>query len=101
MPMARQMSYPLTAPPSPERLPSTPPFDEAEIFKPYGGHEPIHSGSFHDQLQSHLRSINVDECEANGENAFFVADLAEVYRQHLRWMRELPRVAPFYGELTN
>jgi hypothetical protein len=27
-----------------------------------------------------------------------VADLGEVYRQHLRWKRNLPRVKPFYGK---
>jgi ornithine decarboxylase len=27
-----------------------------------------------------------------------VADLGEVYRQHLRWKLNLPRVRPFYGE---
>jgi ornithine decarboxylase len=26
-----------------------------------------------------------------------VADLGEVYRQHLRWKLNLPRVKPFYG----
>jgi hypothetical protein len=27
-----------------------------------------------------------------------VADLGEVYRQHLRWKRNLPRIKPFYGK---
>jgi ornithine decarboxylase len=27
-----------------------------------------------------------------------VADLGDVYRQHLRWKLNLPRVKPFYGE---
>lgn len=49
-------------------------------------------------LQTHIESINPDECEAGGEDAFFVADLGEIYRQHMRWKVNLPRVEPFYGE---
>lgn len=48
-------------------------------------------------LQSHIESIDPDECEAGGEDAFFVADLGEIYRQHMRWKVNLPRVEPFYG----
>jgi ornithine decarboxylase len=70
-------------------------------FWPENGDEPIYSGSVSDQLRKELTQINVDECAANGENAFFIADLAEVYRQHLRWMRELPRVVPFYAVKCN
>ena len=33
----------------------------------------------------------------NAEKAFFVADLSEVYRQHLRWKACLPDIQPFYG----
>lgn len=33
----------------------------------------------------------------DAEQAFFVADLAEVYRQHQRWRAALPDVQPFYG----
>jgi ornithine decarboxylase len=51
-----------------------------------------------ENFRTALAEIDVDTCEAHGENAFFVADLAEVYRQHLRWMRELgDRVTPFFG----
>jgi ornithine decarboxylase len=32
------------------------------------------------------------------EDAFFVADLGEVYRQHLRWKKNLGRVKPHYGK---
>ena len=58
---------------------------------------PIFEGSIEDQLKATLGMIDVDECDVDGESAFFVADLAEVYRQHLRWVRELPRIVPFYG----
>lgn len=33
--------------------------------------------------------------------AFFVADLSEIYRQHLRWLRALPRIVPFYAVKCN
>ncbi|BFZ55689.1 Ornithine decarboxylase [Savitreella phatthalungensis] len=34
-------------------------------------------------------------------SAFFVADLGEVYRQHQRWYRGLPRVIPHYAVKCN
>ncbi|CAZ86504.1 unnamed protein product [Tuber melanosporum] len=52
-------------------------------------------------LQTRINSINPDECEAGGEDAFFVADLGEVYRQHMRWKINLPRVEPFYAVKCN
>lgn len=70
-------------------------------IKPKGGSQPIHYGSIEQQLRTVLGDVNVDECDANGENAFFVADLSEVYRQHVRWLRALPRVIPFYAVKCN
>ncbi|KAF3186186.1 hypothetical protein TWF788_003646 [Orbilia oligospora] len=52
-------------------------------------------------LARRVSSINVDNCEAGGEDAFFVADLGEVYRQHLRWKLNLPRIEPFYAVKCN
>ncbi|KAJ7221821.1 ornithine decarboxylase [Mycena haematopus] len=37
----------------------------------------------------------------NAERAFFVADLAQVYRQHLRWQVCLPEILPFYAVKCN
>ena len=34
-----------------------------------------------------------------GEEPFFVADMGEVIRQHLKWRKLLPRIEPFYGKL--
>lgn len=51
----------------------------------------------HDALKSRISSIDVDACEAGEEEAFFVADMGEVYRQHLRWKMNLKRVKPHYG----
>lgn len=48
-------------------------------------------------LQEHIDRVNVDTCEPGEEDAFYVADLGEVYRQHLRWKLNLGRVKPFYG----
>lgn len=61
----------------------------------------LKTGSVSEQLRLALQDINVDECAADGENAFFVADLSEVYRQHLRWLRMLPRIVPFYAVKCN
>ncbi|PWN53034.1 ornithine decarboxylase [Violaceomyces palustris] len=96
------MNFPFTAPPSPEQIRAdTPPLDEYDSIKPFDGHKPIFNGSFDHQLKTVLAGIDVDECEANGENAFFVANLAEIYHQHLRWLRNLPRVVPFYAVKCN
>lgn len=63
---------------------------------------PVRSGKIIDHFKDALAQIDVDECEAHGENAFFVCDLGEVYRQHMRWMRELGhRVQPFFGEFSS
>lgn len=49
-------------------------------------------------LKEQVARINTDTCEPGEEDAFYVADLGEVYRQHLRWKMNLSRVKPFYGE---
>lgn len=49
-------------------------------------------------LRQRVESIDHESCEAGEEDTFFVADLGEVYRQHLRWKLNLPRVKPFYGK---
>lgn len=46
-----------------------------------------------------LNSILADhKWDTDRENAFFVADLGEVVRQHLRWKALLPRIEPFFGK---
>ncbi len=52
-----------------------------------------------DALEKRIESIDTDACEAGEEDAFFVADMGEVYRQHLRWKMNLKRVKPHYGML--
>lgn len=48
-------------------------------------------------LRQRVESIDTDACEAGQEDAFFVADMGDVYRQHLRWKKKLKRVKPHYG----
>lgn len=50
-----------------------------------------------DVFKKRIAEINVDSCQPGEEDAFYVADLGEVYRQHLRWKMNLARVKPFYG----
>jgi ornithine decarboxylase len=54
-----------------------------------------------DVLKQHIAKIDVDSCQPGEEDAFYVADLGEVYRQHLRWKTRVPRVKPFYGRLLS
>ncbi|KAJ7765944.1 ornithine decarboxylase [Mycena maculata] len=39
--------------------------------------------------------------DPDAERAFFVADLSQVYRQHLRWQACLPEIQPFYAVKCN
>ncbi|KAL2119434.1 hypothetical protein VTJ04DRAFT_6395 [Mycothermus thermophilus] len=52
-------------------------------------------------LRERVESVDHDFCEPGEEDTFFVADLGEVYRQHLRWKLNLPRVKPFYAVKCN
>ena len=51
-------------------------------------------------LKKRVEGIDHEACQPGEEDSFFVADLGEVYRQHMRWKLNLPRVKPFYGKLT-
>ena len=50
-----------------------------------------------DTFRNRVEGIDHDQCDAGDEDAFFVADLGEIYRQHIRWKMNLKRVKPFYG----
>jgi ornithine decarboxylase len=54
-----------------------------------------------DALKSRVEAIDPDTCSVGDEDAFFVADLGEVYRQHMRWKKNLSRVKPHYGKPTH
>ncbi|EOD49364.1 putative ornithine decarboxylase protein [Neofusicoccum parvum UCRNP2] len=47
----------------------------------------------HDRIQN----IDCATCAPGEDDAFFVADLGEVYRLHAEWRRRLGRVTPFFG----
>jgi ornithine decarboxylase len=49
-------------------------------------------------LTERIKDIDINVCDAGEEDAFFVADMGETYRQHLRWKMNLKRVKPHYGE---
>lgn len=52
-------------------------------------------------LRQRVENIDHEDCDPGDEDTFFVADLGEVYRQHVRWKRNLPRVKPFYAVKCN
>lgn len=52
-------------------------------------------------LKGRAQNVDINVCEPGEEDAFFVADMGEVYRQHLRWKINLKRVKPHYGESSS
>jgi ornithine decarboxylase len=61
---------------------------------------PISNKPVHEVIREKLEAIHDDRWESDEENSFFVGDLGEIYRQHLRWKSLLPRIEPFYGKFT-
>ena len=51
-------------------------------------------------LKGRIEAVDTDTCAAGDEDSFFVADMGEVYRQHLRWKLNLKRVKPHYGTFS-
>ncbi|KAF2481019.1 pyridoxal-dependent decarboxylase [Neohortaea acidophila] len=52
-------------------------------------------------LNKRVQGVDPHDCEAGAEDAFFVADLGEVYRQHVRWTKHLKRVTPHFAVKCN
>lgn len=52
-------------------------------------------------LQKRAAEVDTDRCAPGEEDAFYVADMGEVYRQHLRWKMNLGRVRPFFAVKCN
>ncbi|XP_069613177.1 antizyme inhibitor 2 [Ranitomeya imitator] len=48
-----------------------------------------------------MEEIINDVSETDDKDAFFVADLGDVVRKHLRFLKALPRVKPFYAVKCN
>lgn len=61
----------------------------------------IHNESVEDITRQRLEAITSQKWESDQENAFFVGDLGEVFRQHLRWKSLLPRIEPFFAVKCN
>ncbi|KAI9809854.1 MAG: Ornithine decarboxylase [Sarcosagium campestre] len=75
--------------------------------KAAGYKQPVQNGAFRSRqliaeaLKERSSSVDHEDCDPGDEDAFFVADMGEVYRQHLRWKLSLPRVKPFYAVKCN
>ncbi|KAF9288316.1 hypothetical protein BGZ68_000445 [Mortierella alpina] len=61
----------------------------------------VHALPVSQMLQNRLASFDPDSEDFEAENAFYVADLGEVYRQHKRWKALLPRIEPFFAMKCN
>ncbi|KAF9903595.1 hypothetical protein EC991_003507 [Linnemannia zychae] len=58
----------------------------------------IHTLTVSDVLENHLKLLDQSGMEGN---AFFVADLGEIYRKHLQWTALMPRIKPYYATKCN
>ena len=54
-------------------------------------------------VESHLKAFlkRHGSSDEHQEESFFVADMGDVYRQFIRWTRNLKRVKPYYGTKQN
>lgn len=77
------------------------PYNVGALFKsvPSSPDVDVHNRSVSEVFQERLESITSQKWESDQENAFFVGDLGDVVRQHIRWKSLLPRIEPFYGKL--
>lgn len=80
-------------------FPATSIKDHGAVFEQRNHVSPKHL--IGEALRRRVESIDHEDCEAGDEDTFFVADLGEVYRQHIRWKLNLPRVKPFYAVKCN
>jgi ornithine decarboxylase len=75
-----------------------PTYDAVDLFKSVPSPDiNVYNRSVSEVAQARLESITNQKWESDQENAFFVGDLGEVFRQHLRWKSLLPRIEPFFG----
>ncbi|GJJ69463.1 ornithine decarboxylase [Entomortierella parvispora] len=61
----------------------------------------VHELPIDHMFHARLASFDPESEDAEAENAFYVADLGEVYRQHQRWKALLPRIEPFFAMKCN
>ena len=50
-----------------------------------------------DILDQKINEVSSDD----DKDAFYVADLGDILKKHLRWLKALPRVTPFYAVKCN
>ena len=114
--VAYEHDLPLTAPSTPCKDEQTPFFARCRSLPPRARKaftlpdapalpSVIHKGSVIDVMNAELAEVDLEACEANGENAFFVCDLGEVWRAHKVWECAMQpsgpkstRIEAFYGE---
>lgn len=76
-----------------------PPYDMVDLFKSVPSPDVnVYNRSVCEVTKQRLEAITNQQWENDQENAFFVGDLGEVFRQHLRWKSLLPRIEPFFGK---
>lgn len=80
-------------------VPNTSTYNTTNFFKSApSSNQDIPNQSVGEIARQKLSSIaNSQKWETDQENSFLIADLGEVFRQHLRWKSLLPRIEPFYG----
>ncbi|CDH54372.1 ornithine decarboxylase [Lichtheimia corymbifera JMRC:FSU:9682] len=61
----------------------------------------IHNLSIEQVIKDKLALMVQEKMDPDQGSAFFVGDLGEVYRQHLRWKAHLPRIEPFFAVKSN
>lgn len=71
-----------------------------DTYHPHDGLENVHN-VVGKTLRERTQNINTDVCGIGEEDAFFVADMGEVYKQQIRWKMNLKRVKPHYGKVVN
>lgn len=77
--------------------------EATEVIPVPHGRQAVHvrkDGLIAQAMKKRIGSIDSDTCDVGDEDAFFVADLGEVYRQHMRWKNNLGRVKPHYGTFS-
>lgn len=75
--------------------------DHGAVFDHVNNHHVDPKLLIGEALRQRVEDIDTEACGPNDEDPFFVADLGEVYRQHMRWKMNLPRVKPFYAVKCN
>ena len=80
---------------------------QSALAKKIHGHPRLGRETVGHALKQRLQTFRQQQASLNAdgdsdlEYSFFIADLGEVYRQFIRWKKNLPRVEPFYAVKCN